>query len=171
MLFFPLLIVVLLPFSIRNRYRAGTARRRARGWVSAFNAFNLTMSAGIFLIVAGVSSAWVPGAFTYSLVGLLAGGCLGFVGLALSHWEGEPGSLHYTPNRWLVLTITVLVTARILFGFWRAWNAWQTAPGVESWLAASGLAGSMAAGAVVLGYYLTYWGGVWLRIRQHRLRP
>lgn len=170
MLIFPLIIVLSLPFSIRNRYRAGTARRQARGWVSAFNVFSLVLSAGIFLMVAGISSAWVPGAFTYSVIGLLAGGALGFLGLALSHWEGAPGALHYTPNRWLVLAITVVVTARIFFGFWRAWNAWQTTPGSESWLAASGLAGSMAAGAVVLGYYLTYWGGVWVRIRRHRVR-
>ena len=85
MIIFPLIIVLSLPFSIRNRYRAGTARRQARGWVSAFNVFSLVLSAGIFLLVAAISSAWVPGAFTYSVAGLLAGAALGCVGLALSH--------------------------------------------------------------------------------------
>jgi hypothetical protein len=93
---------------------------------------------------------------------------LGCVGLALTHWEATPRSLHFTPNRWLVLTITVAVTARLAFGFWRAWHAWHSTPHGQSWLAASGLAGSMAVGAVVLGYYFTYWAGVWIRSRRHR---
>ena len=143
----PAIIVLSLPLSIRQRYRAGTARRLARGWVSAFNTFSLATSAGIFLIFAGISSTWLPGAFTYSVCGLLAGCALGIAGLALSHWEATPNTLHYTPNRWLVLSITVVVAARVCFGFWRAWHAWQITPDKESWLAASGLAGSMAAGA------------------------
>jgi hypothetical protein len=67
-----------------------------------------------------------------------------------------------------VLTITLVVTARLLYGFWRSWHAWHSTPGDASWLAASGAAGSLAAGALVLGYYLTYWAGVWRRIRRHR---
>ena len=167
----PAIIVLSLPFSIRQRYRAGTARRLARGWVSAFNAFSLATSAGIFLIFAGISSTWLPGAFTYGVSGLLAGCVLGFAGLALTHWEVTHTSLHYTPNRWLVLSITVVVAVRVCFGFWRAWHAWHTTPGDQSWLAASGLAGSMAAGAVVLGYYLTFWAGIWMRLRRHRRLP
>ena len=40
----------------------------------------------------------------------------------------------------------------------------------ESWFVAAGVAGSMAAGAVVLGYYLTYWIGVRRRYRRHAAR-
>jgi hypothetical protein len=170
MLTVPLIIVLSLPFSIRQRYRSGTARRQARGWLSALNASSLAVSAGIFLSVAWFSSAWVPGAVTYSFWGLIAGAALGFLGLALSHWEGGRGILHYTPNRWLVLMITVLVTVRIFFGFYRTWVAWHSTPDAASWLASSGLAGSMGAGGLVLGYYLVYWSGVWVRIRRHRTR-
>jgi hypothetical protein len=92
---------------------------------------------------------------------------LGLGGLALSRWESSPGSLHYTPNRWLVLAITLVVTARLLLGFWRSWRAWPSAYDIESWAAASGAAGSLAAGGVVLGYYLTYWLGVRRRLRRH----
>lgn len=164
----PAIIVLSVPLSVVLRYRAGTARRLARGWVSAFNVFSLAISAAIFLVVAAISSAWLPGAFTDSAWGFIAGCAIGAAGLALSRWEATPGSLHYTPNRWLVLAITLLVAARVCFGFWRAWHAWHLTPEGESWLAASGLAGSMAAGAVVLGYYLTYWSGIWMRLKQHR---
>jgi hypothetical protein len=35
------------------------------------------------------------------------------------------------------------------------------------WAAESGLGGSLAAGAVVFAYYLTYWLGVRRRLRSH----
>jgi hypothetical protein len=69
-----------------------------------------------------------------------------------------------------VLAITLVVTARLIYGFWRSWHAWQSTPGDTSWLAASGAAGSLAAGALVLGYYLAYWAGVWRRVSQDRRR-
>jgi hypothetical protein len=100
-------------------------------------------------------------------MGFVSGCLLGLVGLALSRWEAAPGSLHYTPNRWLVLGITLVVTARLGFGFWRTWHAWHATPDYGSWLAESGVAGSLAAGAVVLAYYLTYWLGVRRRLQWH----
>ena len=163
-----LALTALMPLSLVLRYRAGTARRLARGWVATINVLAVALSAALFLVVAAVTSAWVPGAFTHALAGL-AGGCLlGLFGLWLSRWEAAPRSLHYTPNRWLVLTITLVVTSRLIYGFWRGWHAWRSTPDDTSWLAASGAAGSLAAGAVVLGYYLTFWTGVWHRLKQHR---
>ncbi len=165
----PAIIVLLLPFSIVQRYRAGTARRPGRGWVAAFNTWSLAGSTAIFMIFSAISSTWLPGAFTYSVAGLAVGCALGFAGLALTFWEAGASTLHYTPNRWLVLALSAAIATKIGFGLWRAWHAWTTTPDVQSWLAHSGLAGSMAVGAVVVGYYFIYWAGVWKRIRQHRI--
>jgi hypothetical protein len=85
----------------------------------------------------------------------------------LSRWEATPGALHYTPNRWLVLAITLSVASRLLYGMWRGWQAWQAGLNGAPWLVASGAAGSLAAGAVVLGYYLIYWLGVRRRLHAH----
>lgn len=158
-------VALALPFSIINRYRAGTARRRARRWVALLNSFSIGISVLIFLATAALSSLWVPGAFSYSLLGFGGGCVLGIVGLRLTRWEATPQSLHYTPNRWLVLAITVGVFLRLSFGLWRAWKTWHASAGDQSWLAESGLAGSMATGAVVLGYYLMFWLGVWVHAR------
>jgi hypothetical protein len=76
--------------------------------------------------------------------------------------------LHYTPSRALVLAITLVVASRMVYGLWRAWHAWRSAGGDASWLATSGAAGSLAAGAVVLGYYLAYNAGVAWRFKRHR---
>jgi hypothetical protein len=159
--------VFLMPLSLVLRYRAGTARRRARGWVAAVNIAGLAVSVALFLAGAAITSLWAPHAFSYSLLGLGGGIVLGIFGLWLSRWEPSPEGLHYTPNRPLVLAVTLVFTARVLYGLWRAWHAWRAAPGEASWLAAFGIAGSLAAGAVVLGYYLAYWFGVRARLRRH----
>jgi hypothetical protein len=162
-----LVAIALTPLTLIQRYRVGTARRRARGWVTTTNVVGLGLSALMFFAGAAVTSVWVPNALIYSLAGFASGSVLGLGGLTLSRWESSPGSLHYTPNRWLVLAITLVVTARLLLGFWRSWRAWPSAYDIESWAAASGAAGSLAAGGVVLGYYLTYWLGVRRRLRRH----
>jgi hypothetical protein len=162
----PVLAILLMPFTLLQRYRAGSKRRRARGWLAALNAVGLTLSIALFLLAAAVTSYWIEGTFTHALAGVAAGGVLGVLGLLLSRWDNdEPGALHYTPSRWLVLAITLVVAARIAYGFWRAWHAWHS--GADEWIAASGAAGSLAAGGLVLGYYLVYWLGVRRRLRAH----
>jgi hypothetical protein len=159
-------LVLAMPLLLVLRYRAGTARRLGRRWVATVNLVSMIISTGLFLWVAALSTFWVPKAFAYSLMGLAAGGLLGLLGLILTRWEGTPQGLHFTPNRWLVLLLTLAVTTRLLYGLWRIWNAWRTAGPETAWLASAGVAGSMAVGTVVLGYYLTYTLG--LRIRLQR---
>ena len=172
LLILPALFLLAVPLSLVRRYRVGTARRPARGWVAAFNVLALALSTGLFLAAAAVSGLWVPHALAAALAGLAAGGVLGLLGLAATRWEAAPGSLHFTPSRWLVLVIMLVVTSRLLYGLWRAWTAWRsTGPGT-GWLAEAGLAGSLAAGALVLGYTLTYWVGVRRRLlREGRTAP
>ncbi|RBP42301.1 hypothetical protein DES53_1065 [Roseimicrobium gellanilyticum] len=159
------LVALALPLSIISRYRAGTARRRARPWVALLNVISIGISTLLFLGTAVFSSLWVSGAFKYSAVGVVCGMVLGLVGLRLTRWEATSQALHFIPNRWLVLAITVGVFLRLSFGLWRVWKSWHASSGDHSWLAESGLAGSMATGAIVLGYYLTFWFGIWARAR------
>ena len=161
-----LLAIALMPVALVQRYRMGTARRVARRWVATLNALGFALSAALFLAGAAMTSIWVPEAFIYAATGF-AGGCLlGVAGLGLTRWEPAPRALHYTPNRWLILAITLVVTARVAYGFWRAWQSWQAGLEGGSWIAASGVPGSLAAGAVVLGYYLIFWTGVRRKIRR-----
>jgi hypothetical protein len=92
---------------------------------------------------------------------------LGLIGLQLTRWEPTAVGLYYTPNRLLVLTLMLLIAGRLLYGVWRGWESWRAGLQGESWFVAAGVAGSMAAGAVVLSYYLTYWVGVRRRHRRH----
>ena len=167
-LVFVLLVVVMIPISIVQRFRTGTARRQARGWVAMLNLVSLVFSIAIVLAGSFVTSQWVPEALTYTVAGLAAGGVLGLLGIALTHWEVSGGLLHYTPNRWLVLGITVVVATRVLYGLWRTWDTLRTSLETMTLVAASGLATSMSAGAVALGYYVVYWAGVRRGIRRFR---
>jgi hypothetical protein len=120
-------------------------------------------TSALFVAGAAVASLWGPER-AHANSGGVRGGCLlGLVGLAP---QPARGSLHYTPNRWLMLGITLLVTTRLAFGFRRSWQVWRATPDYASW-AAVGAPASLAAGAIVLGHYLTYWLGVRRRLRRH----
>jgi hypothetical protein len=163
------ILILAMPLLLVLRYRAGTARRLGRPWIATTNLVMMISSAGLFLWAAAITGLWVPKALPYSLAGLVAGIVLGFFGLALTRWERTPQTLHYTPNRWLVLLITLAVATRLLYGIWRVWHTWRTTGHDGSWLASAGIAGSMAVGAIVVGYYLAYSAGVCWRIRAARL--
>ncbi len=69
-----LAVLLFMPVILLQRYRMGTARRQARGWIATANVFAMALSATFFMAVAAVTTAFVPNAFTYSLIGLLARG-------------------------------------------------------------------------------------------------
>lgn len=165
-----LLVIVLIPIGIIRRYQVGTSRQKARGWLAALNLFGLSASALLFFIAASVTAIWVPDVIIYTAAGFAGGIVLGLLGLVVTRWEHGLDALHYTPNRLLVLALTVVVTARILYGFWRSWESWQAGLSGGSWFVAAGVPGSMAAGAVVLGYYLAFWIGVRRQLTRHNRR-
>lgn len=165
LLLLPLAVIALMPFMLLQRYRAGTARRQARPWIATLNAIAMIFSAAFFMTAAAVTSLWVAGAVVAAAEGMAAGIVLGGAGLLLTKWEPTARTLHYTPNRWLVLMVTLVVTVRVLYGFVRGWLALQAATGAGSFIDGFGVAGSLGAGAAVLGYYLAYAIGLRYRLR------
>jgi hypothetical protein len=163
-----LLIALILatPFLLFVRYRTGTVRRLGRQWLATLNLVMLVFSAVLFLYAAAITNLWVSDAFRYALFGLMGGSLLGLLGLALTRWEQTPQALYYTPNRWLILIITLAVAARLLYGVWRIFHGWRTSGSDPSWLETAGIAGSLALGATLLGYYVTYAAGVRWRLKR-----
>jgi hypothetical protein len=161
------LFVVLLPVMLVQRYRAGTRRQPARRFLVSLNLVGLTLSALLFLTGAAITSLWVPHALTYSAAGFAAGGLAGIGSLLLTRWESSDRGLYFTPNRLFVLAVMLAVTGRLVYGMWRAWRASRAAYTGGEWLVTAGVAESMAAGGLALGYYLTYWAGVRRRLARH----
>jgi len=180
---FALLLFVLLALagvtllSLALRYRAGTARRQARRWVASLNVWMTSFSAVFFLSFTLLLSFWVGSAFGFALTGMCFGGILGLLGLAITRWESQDEGLFYTPSRWLAFLIVFAITARFVYGWWRATHAGSSisAPGGQHWLiTASGTQLSLAVAAGLIGYYLVYSLGVRLQMelwdRRHRTR-
>ena len=160
----PVIVIALMPLILIQRYRAGTARRIARPWMAGLNVLLMAFSAMCFLAGAAFTSIWVTNAFSGAAAGIALGAGLGLVGLALTRWEPTAATLHYTPNRWLVLIVTFAVSARVLYGFWRSWTVAQGGVSGAPIVMAFGIPESLAAGGMVIGYYLAYGLGVWRRI-------
>ena len=170
LLVIPAVLIALMPLVLVQRYRAGTARRLARAWLATLSLVAASISGVVFLLVATVTTIWVANALRAAAAGLFVGCVLGLLGLGLTRWESTPRTLHYTPNRWLVLTITLMVSARLLYGLWRSWVVARASVDDTSLVIAFGIPESLAAGATVLGYYLAYSAGLRWRIRKWEKR-
>lgn len=160
----PLVVIALMPLILIQRYRAGTSRRMARPWAATLNLLLMAFSAICFLAGAALTEVWVPNAFMGAAAGVVLGGSLGVVGLVLTRWEPTAAALRYTPNRWLVLIVTFVVSARVLYGLWRSWTLANTGVYGAPMVLAFGIPESLAAGGTVVGYYLAYGWGVRRRI-------
>jgi hypothetical protein len=174
---FGLLLFVLLALagvvllSLALRYRAGTARRQARRWVAKLNVWMTSFSAVFFLSFTLLISFWIDSAFRFALIGMCFGGILGLLGLAMTRWESQRDGLFYTPNRWLVVLVTLAIAARFVYGWWRATHSGSSAPGNQhSLITASATQLSLAVAAGLVGYYLVYSIGVRLRVTRHEQR-
>ena len=168
---FALLVFVLLALagvillSLVLRYRAGTARRRARPWAASLNVWLTGFSTVFFLSFTLLLSFWIGSAFRFVLIGLACGGILALLGLALTRWERRPDGLFYTPSRCLAVIITLAIAARFIYGWWRATHAGGSAAADQHWiLSASAMQLSLAVASGLIGYYLVYSIGVRLQI-------
>lgn len=166
LLLLPLLLVALMPLILLQRYRIGSARRLVRAWTVTLNLVFMAFSTIVFLAGAALTTVWVPDAFTGAVAGVALGAGLGVAGLVLTRWEPGAATLHYTPNRWLVLIVTFAVSARVLFGLWRSWKAARAGLSGGPVVLAFGIPESLVVGGVVIGYYLMYGWGVRRRLRR-----
>ena len=152
-----LLWLMLLPVLLLQRYRLGRARQRAIGWVVGANAWLLLGSALLLLVGAWLGQRWVADALPFAAGGLAVGLLLGMLGARLSRFEFTPKGMFHTPDRWLVLILTLTVAARIALGIWQAWLYWRAGRAMHGLLEQQG--SLFALGAMLLGHYLAYaWG-------------
>jgi hypothetical protein len=188
LLLLPLLVVVvalawalLLPLSLRARYRNGRARRRLVGWAIRVNAGLLGVSALVYLLSAWIASHWFADALRDAALGLVLGLAVGALGVALTRFERDAAGDWFTPNRWVVLGLTMLIAARILVGLWLSArggadllsagarpaqpDAWLRA---DDWLRGGGWLGI---GGMLLGYPLAYAIGLRARLPRATRRP
>ena len=166
LLLLPLIVVAMTPFLLILRYRAGSARREARPWVATLTMAVILFSAVLFLASAAFTAIWIPRA-----IGMAIGLGLGAFGTLLTRWEPTVRSLHYTPNRWLVLIVTLIVSARVVYGLFRSFEAASAGVSGDAMIDAFGVPESLAAGAIVIGYHLAYNVALRWHIARWQRRP
>lgn len=166
------LALLLWPLGLWQRYRHGRARRRARHWVATLQAGALTVSVVLLLAGAWLAGRWIDGALANAALGLAAGAALGVAGVAMTRFEPGPDALHYTPNPWLVLALTLLVAGRALLGAWQAWHRFVAGEAAMRlpwpWLESHASLWAMA--GLLLGYHALYAWRLRGRIRTHARR-
>ena len=156
LLLLPVAVIALMPLLLVQRYRVGSARREARPWVTVVSIVLMAFSAVFFLASAAITTIWIPRALGGAAIGIAAGVGLGALGSLLTRWEPDVRSLHYTPNRWLVLLVTLIVSVRIAYGLYRSLEAARAGLSGAHLVSAFGVPESLAAGGIVIGYYLAY---------------
>lgn len=171
LLVLPIVIVLLTPIMLVQRYRVGSSRRPARKWMVLLAIISTILSAVFLLIGAAFTNIWVPYAIGDSALGLAVGCVLGVAGVLLTRWEASIRTFHFTPNKAMVLFVTLIISARVLFGFYRTISAAEAGISGHQLIGAFGIAESLGAGGMVIGYYLAYNAGVLLKIRQWERRP
>jgi hypothetical protein len=166
----PLVFIALTPLMLIQRYRVGSSRRQARPWMTTFGLIMMIVSTIFFLAGSAITAFWVQDAFAGAAAGVGAGLLLGIVGLLLTRWEASPRSFHYTPNRWLILFVTLIVSARVLYGLYRSALVAQAGVSGTSVVLAFGIPESLAAGGAVIGHYLAYHAGLRWKIQRWQRR-
>lgn len=155
--------VMLLPVLMWQRYRMGRSRQRGVRWVVLINCAAMVVSLVLFLLSMAVTEWWWPGALMSAATGLGIGGVLGLLGLRFCHFENTPQGVFYTPNRWIILSLTLLVAARLSMSAFEVWRSWRT----EGELAPAPLfdhATLFGVAGVVLGYSLVFAIGLQRRL-------
>ena len=167
----PLIVIALTPFLLIQRFRAGSARREARAWAATLTIATMAFSAVFFLASAAFTTIWIPRSFAGASFGMAIGVGLGLIGSLLTRWEPSVRSLHYTPNRLLVLLVTLIVSARVAYGLFRSFEAASAGLSGTAMVGAFGVPESLAAGAIVIGYHLAYNVALRWRIARWQRRP
>jgi hypothetical protein len=171
LLLLPLILLAMTPLLLIQRYRAGSARREARPWVATLTMAVMLFSAVFFLASAAFTAIWIPRAFMGAAIGMAIGLVVGAFGTLLTRWEPTVRTLHYTPNRLLVLFVTLIVSARVVYGLFRSFEAARAGVSGHAMVDAFGVPESLAAGAIVIGYHLAYNVALRWHIARWRRRP
>ena len=154
LLLVPVVVIALMPLLLIQRYRAGKARRLARPWAATLNLAVMAFSAVFFLITAAFTTIWIPDALAGAAIGVV----VGFFSVCwdwLTRWEADARAALHAEQ----LAGLDRHAGRLGAGAVRPVSIarrQQAGIGGTSVATAFGVPESLAAGAMVIGYYLAF---------------
>lgn len=155
---------LLVPLAARQAYRVGAARNPEGSWAATALVASFVVAAAA-LAGAGAELGRLAAKAQPAVMGALVIGVLvGLLAYTLSAWQNHRGVVYFHPNQRVTLVIASLTLLRVGYGLWRLYSA----PGVPAvdrrWMTSVGIAGTLAAAALLTGYGLGFWGAVRVRI-------
>ncbi|HEU4627526.1 MAG TPA: hypothetical protein VFS52_22415 [Steroidobacteraceae bacterium] len=164
----PALLVPLIGYRVYRRFRTNFGRQPVQTKRMVLRIVLLSAIATALLVLS-LSQVQLLGA---AAIGLALGAIVGVVGLRLTAFEHTPEGSFYTPNRYIGVTVTTILVARLVYRFFVVMPALQT-PAV----AGNPYAGyqqsplTLAILMVMIGYYVCYFAGILLKARAAHQPP
>lgn len=156
--------VCLVPLAVRQPYRVGVARQPQGAWAATLLVVSFSAAAVALMSTAAELGRLAAKAQPAVLGALGIGVLLGLLAYMLSTWQNHRGVIYFHPNQRVTLVIASLAMLRVAYGVWRIWSASGGVTVDPRWMTSVGMAGTLAAAALLTGYGLGFWGAVRLRI-------
>jgi hypothetical protein len=172
-LLIPALLVPLIGYRVYRRFRTSFGRQPVQTKRMMVRIVILSAVATAFLLLS-FSQITVIGA---GIGGLALGGVLGAVGLRLTRFELGPEGNFYTPNPYIGGTLSAILVARLVYRFLVVMPAAQiaaqhaVASGGNPYASFQQSPLTLAILMVTVGYYITYFAGILLKMRASRGAP
>lgn len=156
--------ITLVPLAAWRSYRIGAARHPEGAWASTWLVVSFLVAAaalgGTAAELGRLASKAEPAVTGALIIGVL----VGLLAFTLSTWQNHRGIVFFHPNQRVTYGIAGIMLLRITYGLWRIWSV-PGVPGADRrWMASVGMAGTLAAAALLTGYGLGFWGAVRVRI-------
>ncbi|HVY80999.1 MAG TPA: hypothetical protein VG994_08470 [Steroidobacteraceae bacterium] len=164
----PALLVPLIGYRVYRRFRTSFGRQPVQTNRLVLRIVLLSAIATALLLLS-LSQVELLAA---AAVGLALGGIVGVIGLRLSTFEHTPEGSFYTPNRYIGVTVTTILVARLVYRFFVVMPTLQTPAAAGNPYA--GYAQSPLTLAILMlmvGYYVCYSAGILLKARAARHPP
>jgi len=160
----PILAGALVVWAIVRRLRRSFGRQPV-------HVARLWMRIGVLALAGGLVAATsvTRGAAMLEalLAGLALGAALAYVGLRHTRFEVTPQGRFYTPHTYIGIAVTLLFLGRLAYRVLYLSNGTNATFAPDSQMAAAYQRSPLTVGifAVLVGYYLLFYGGVLLRTR------
>jgi len=153
----------LVPLAARQAYRVGSARNPEGAWASTVLVASFVVAAAA--LAGAVELGRLASKAQTAVLGAMAIGVLvGLLAYTLSTWQNHRGIVYFHPNQRVSLVVVAVTLLRVAYGLWRIYATPGAAAPDRRWMASVGIAGTLAAAALLTGYGLGFWGAVRMRI-------
>jgi hypothetical protein len=162
----PALLVPLIGYRLYRRLRTSFGRQpvQTKRMIVRIVILSAVVTA---LLLLSLSQSMSLGS---AALGLALGAIVGVIGLRLTRFEHTPDGDYYTANPYMGAAVSAILVARLVYRFVVVMPTVQTAAAGNPYAGIQQSPLTLAILMVTLGYYVTYFAGILLKVRASK-RP